>query len=208
MQLIFIGGQGILYGIVMAFMIGPVFFTLIRTSIEKDFNSGVLLAFGIALSEGIVIGVSYFCVSWLAENTTFYTMLGIAGGSLMVAFGISSFFRNSQPSQEAKPIKINKNVQGIRYVSVGFFLNVLNPPVYVFWMGISASILNYTSLEVVILFSGTIITIFLTDTLKAYVADKISSNITPRLLTKINKIVGTVLLGFGLRLLYFGMFGI
>jgi threonine/homoserine/homoserine lactone efflux protein len=39
--------KGIVSGIVLALLIGPVFFTILQTSIEKGFWSGVFVAIGV-----------------------------------------------------------------------------------------------------------------------------------------------------------------
>ena len=52
--------NGIVSGIVLAFLIGPVFFTIIQTSIERGFWSGVFVAIGVSLSDAFYILVSYF----------------------------------------------------------------------------------------------------------------------------------------------------
>ena len=47
-------------GIVLVFMIGPVFFSLIQTSIERGFEAGAMMAFGIAANDTTFILISYF----------------------------------------------------------------------------------------------------------------------------------------------------
>ena len=51
--------NGIISGIVLAFLIGPVFFTIIQTSIERGFWSGVFVAIGVSFSDALYILVSY-----------------------------------------------------------------------------------------------------------------------------------------------------
>jgi len=45
--------NGVIYGLVLAVLVGPVFFTLIQTSIERGFKSGVYVAIGISLSDAL-----------------------------------------------------------------------------------------------------------------------------------------------------------
>ena len=49
--------QGVLYGITLALLIGPVFFALLRVSIERGFTSGAWMALGIAVSESFIIAL-------------------------------------------------------------------------------------------------------------------------------------------------------
>jgi len=52
--------KGVLFGIVISFMLGPAFFILIETSIKKGFKSALFLDLGILLSEDIFISC-IFC---------------------------------------------------------------------------------------------------------------------------------------------------
>ena len=53
----------------------------------------------------------------------------------------------------------------------------------------------------IVFFSGTIFTVFATDTLKSYIGYKIKKYLKPRIQLTINRIVGVVLVGFGIVLI-------
>lgn len=209
--MLFLVLKGIGYGLIMALMLGPVFFTLIRTSIDKDFFSGALLAVGIALSEGIIITISYLGVAIIEKNYTVRLLMSIAGGGIMLALGSFYVFRSSDNDTKSQGKVLKNNSQKIRYILEGFILNILNPPLYILWIGVIGNEVldnDYNYIQVSILFSITIITIFLTDLLKAYLADKISNFLDSKTLVLVDKGIGVVLFGFGFYLLYFGVFGI
>jgi len=203
--------KGVAYGTVMAFMMGPVFFTLIRTSIQNGAIRGSFMAIGIALSETFIITISYISIASLADSFVFKTIMGMVGGVLMMTFGAISFFKHFRRNNllEGQPIPAAKHKWN--YILQGFFLNALNPFVYLFWITlISADVLKneYTPFQAFILFSGTITVIFSTDLFKAYLAEKISKYLTQELLVWVDRIVGIVLIIFGLRLMYYGIFNI
>ena len=52
----------------LAFMIGPVFFVLIETSITKGFRAAVAFDLGVIIADIIFIGVAYFSSFQLLEN--------------------------------------------------------------------------------------------------------------------------------------------
>ena len=54
--------NGVIYGIVLAFLVGPVFFTILQTSIERGFRSGFFVAMGVSLSDAFYISISYLGV--------------------------------------------------------------------------------------------------------------------------------------------------
>ena len=47
--------NGLLFGLLLCVLIGPVFFALIQNAIEKGFYSGFFMAIGIALSDAFYI---------------------------------------------------------------------------------------------------------------------------------------------------------
>ena len=49
--------SGIGFGLLLAIMLGPVFFTILQTSLHEGFKAGLFLAFGVLLSDAAVIGV-------------------------------------------------------------------------------------------------------------------------------------------------------
>ena len=53
---------------VLAFLIGPVFFTIIQTSIERGFGSGTLVAVGVSLSDAFYITLTYLGIYQLFDK--------------------------------------------------------------------------------------------------------------------------------------------
>ena len=52
--------SGIGFGLVLTFITGPVFFALIKTSIEKGFHAGLSLALGVVTSDMVFVGAILF----------------------------------------------------------------------------------------------------------------------------------------------------
>ena len=63
--------NGIISGLVLALLVGPVFFTILQTSIERGFGSGALVAIGVSLSDAFYITLTYLGVYRLFDNGTF-----------------------------------------------------------------------------------------------------------------------------------------
>ena len=72
--------NGLLFGLLLCVLIGPVFFALIQNAIEKGFFSGFFMAVGIALSDTIYILITYLGISQLVDNPSFNMWLGGVGG--------------------------------------------------------------------------------------------------------------------------------
>jgi threonine/homoserine/homoserine lactone efflux protein len=194
---------GLLFGLIVTILIGPVFFALLQTSLDKGFRPGVQMALGIALSDSLYILLVYFGLSKLIGEANLDGGLGFAGGAIMLIFGFVTIFK------QGKKVEIKKDTGSSRdalvQVSKGFFLNGINPFILLFWGGAVSKVLlrtDYEGIHHLIFFATTILTIFSTDVLKVYLSGKISRFLTPAFLTWLNRLSGGVLIIFGCRLLY------
>lgn len=193
--------EGILLGITLAFLIGPSFFALIQTSIANGFKSGLALAIGIFLSDLLCVFLAYLGASQLLYNSDNKVIVGIIGGIILIIFGMLNVIQKK--TIEEKKIEIPK-VNLPLTITKGFFLNILNPFVIVFWVG-SVSVVSSKydfPLLIIAFFSGTLLTAFTTDILKSLIALKIRHILKPQLVIIINRIAGIVLILFGMSLIY------
>lgn len=196
--------NGIKLGIVLAFLIGPVFFTLIQTSIERGFWRGVMVALGVSLSDLVYVVVCYFGLMRLIDDPTFRHYMGYVGGCILILFGLYHLIIKSRKSMVAVKAAIEKKFY--RYFFKGFFINAFSPMVPLFWIGtISLATIDfgYTKhSEFVIFFGAMLATVLVTDILKAFLAGRLRKVITPRLMMWMNVVVGIALLAFGGRLIW------
>lgn len=122
----------------------------------------------------------------------------------MLFFGILSLFKSAS---RRPPGKGNDQPSGfIRQMLKGLVINSLNPSSLIFWLGIvSVATVNYKFEEQgLILFFGTIVfTVFVTDNLKAYLSDRLSTVVTTRFMRIMNSIVGIAFLAFSIKLFHF-----
>ena len=85
-----------LYGFLLAFAIGPVFFTLIETSITKGFRAGVFFDLGAIFADIVFILVAYFSTSRILERIKDEPGVLLFGGVILVAYGIISYIRTAK----------------------------------------------------------------------------------------------------------------
>ena len=74
-----------LYGFLLAFAIGPVFFTLMETSITKGFKAGLFFDLGAIFADIIFILIAYFSTSKLLDRVKDDPGLLIFGGVVLKA---------------------------------------------------------------------------------------------------------------------------
>src|SRR5690606_21037417 len=88
--------NGVVSGLVLAFLIGPVFFSILQTSVERGFGSGALVAVGVSLSDAFYIGVTYMGVSQWVNDGSVRAYLGYFGGMVLLLFGAYYLFVKSR----------------------------------------------------------------------------------------------------------------
>ncbi|HMP98224.1 MAG TPA: LysE family transporter [Cyclobacteriaceae bacterium] len=196
--------KGILFGLVLALLVGPVFFTLIQTSIERGFIKAFFVAIGVSLSDLFYISIIYLGLSKIMEGNQAQQYMGLTGGFILIGFGLYyAIFKNRQAPQELVNVPVNKNY--LRYVLKGFVINGLSPFVLIFWIGavgLASTEFVYNNNELIFFFSIVVLTVFTTDILKIWLAGFLRNLITPQSLRIINISVGFVLFIFGCRLLW------
>jgi threonine/homoserine/homoserine lactone efflux protein len=195
--------QGMILGLTLSALLGPALFTLLQTSIHRGLKSGIFLAFGIFLSDITVVYLALLGALQLINQKNNYMIVGIIGGTILIGFGLYTFLHK---------INIDDNNQGIEirvpgpltYILKGFFLNIMNPFVWFFWIsamvGVSAT-LGGDKQAIMTFFVGTLITVFGADVLKVYLAHRIKDHLNINILVRVNHFVGILLIGFGLFLI-------
>ena len=202
---------GLPWGIFLSFMIGPVFFILIETSITKGFRAALAFDLGVVLGDIFFIGVAYLGSYRLIASLKDKPALFIFGGIVMVAYGIISFVKLKKQAKiqyEAIDDEIIKKNYG-SLLAKGFFLNVINIGVLGFWLAIIISVgpkLDMQTPRMLTFFTSVILTYLLVDCLKIVLAKQLKSKLTPPNILKIKKGISIVLIVFGLALMVQGWF--
>ncbi|MAO08878.1 MAG: lysine transporter LysE [Alteromonas sp.] len=199
-----------LYGFLLAFAIGPVFFTLIETSITKGFRAGVFFDLGAIFADIVFILVAYFSTSRILERIKDEPGVLLFGGVILVAYGIISYIRTAKSfikiAREHYAVKVKKNLGGL--FLKGFLLNFVNFGVLAGWIAtiILANALTNSENGVFLFLSTVLITFFLTDLIKISLAKRLKSKMTPRFIFKTKKWVSILIIAFGAALIVQGLF--
>jgi LPXTG-motif cell wall-anchored protein len=202
--------EGMILGLSLAFLFGfgPAFFALIQTGIHRGFFPGALLAFGIMLNDAVVVTLSLLGIAQIFTGTENYNLLGIVGGAILIVFGFVTFKKKAE-SEEAVNHEITNSPHPLSYIVKGFLLNVANPFVWLFWIGISVGILarfEGDTSHMILFFAGTLSVVFATDLLKTFLASQLKKFVNDKFLLMVNKIAGLALVGFGAFLIVRAVF--
>jgi threonine/homoserine/homoserine lactone efflux protein len=195
--------HGVLLGFVLFVSAGPIFFAVIETSIRKGFRYALSISIGTFFSDVLYISLAYFGLQPLFQNDSFKTWLGIIGGIVLIVFGIIQLLK--KVDLHAKDLHLQKKSSYTAYALKGFVINTFNPFVFFFWLAVIGGVtVNYedSNTSQLMFFAGVLGTIFLTDMLKAFIAGKIKHLLNPTVFHWVNRIVGLVMIYFGLRMMW------
>ncbi len=198
------------YGFLLAFAVGPVFFTLIETAITKGIKAAIFFDLGAILSDIIFILIAFYSTNKILEKVKDDPGLLIFGGAILIAYGIISYIRTSKSIfkivREHYAVNVKKNFGGL--FLKGFLLNFVNFGVLVGWIGtlIMANALTTSDKGVFWFIVTVLVTYFVTDLLKMLLAKRLKNKMTPRFIFKTKKWISILIIGFGVLLLTQGIF--
>lgn len=203
--------SGIPWGIFLSFMIGPVFFVLLETSIIKGFRAALTFDLGVVLGDIVFVTIayvgSYKLITSIKDSSALFTF----GGIIMLAYGVTSYI-GLHKEQKVDTHKIDNEIIRTDYLGLfikGFFLNIINIGVLGFWVAIIISVgpkLEMQTSRMLTFFSSVIISYLLIDCIKILLAKQLKNKMTPINILKIKKGISIILMIFGIVLIIQGWF--
>ena len=199
-------------GFFLSFMIGPVFFVLLETSVVKGFKAAIIFDLGVVLADIIFILIAYFSSYRLIQSIKDDPALFIFGGLVMLTYGIISFVKNRNESKKDFDEEEQKELEKNNYLSLfikGFFLNFINIGVLGFWLAILITIgpqLELKASRMLTFFTTLIVTYFITDIFKILLAKQLQNKLNSKNILLIKKFISLILIISGLFLLSQGLF--
>jgi threonine/homoserine/homoserine lactone efflux protein len=203
--------SGIPWGIFLSFMIGPVFFILLETSIIKGFRAALVFDLGVVSGDIVFIGIAYLGSYRLIQSLKDQPALFIFGGVLMLVYGIISFIQLKKEEKINTDI-IDREIVKKNYISLfikGFLLNIINIGVLGFWLAIIISVgpkLEMQTSRMITFFTSVVVSYLLIDCIKILLAKQLKTKLTPVNILKIKKGISIVMMVFGMVLITQGWF--
>tara|TARA_B100001248_G_scaffold197894_1_gene152359 strand:- start:104 stop:721 length:618 start_codon:yes stop_codon:yes gene_type:complete len=194
-------------GFFTAFIMGPVFWVLLETSITKGFKAAVAFDLGVMFADVCFIGVCYLGSFQLLEDDQNKQGLFVLGGTILLLYGLFTWINRNKKSKDQPEIQESKeNYFGL--AAKGFAINILNVGVFIFWGGVTivsspASGKSFTSF--ILFFSIVLFSYFITDLLKISVANRFKSLLTGKGIVIVNSIVSLILIVSGVVLILKGV---
>ncbi len=195
--------KGLLFGMGLMLAMGPVFFTIIQTSLQRGFRTAILVATGVMLSDTFYVALASFGLSQFLNSEEFKLFLALGGGVIMFGYGLVLFFRKVETSAFND---VGWDGNALKYLVKGWLINFLNPFVFVFWIGVAGlAQVDYGNahFDKFSFFSGIIVMVYTSDIIKSYLANRLRSIVTTSVISRFNKVLGVFLIVSGLWLFSF-----
>lgn len=196
----FLKGYGI--GLAMVIFIGPVFFTLLKTTLKYGIRGGMLVAAGIIVSDVLCVLLCSFGAIPFFKNPENQLGLAIAGCGVLFGLGLKYLFF---PSLNTDSGELPFAARNTTFFAKGFVVNFVNPFVFVVWIGIiGIARTEYgVTLNLLVFLSAILLGIFTTDALKVIFAHRLKNYIRPEFLKNIYRLIGIALIAFGIRMAWY-----
>lgn len=195
--------QGILLGLSLSFMVGPLLFSLLQAALSGGMRAGLSTALGTWISDLFYVGAIFYGLkqmTTLSNFPDFKFWAGLAGGLILILFGLGSFW-SRKSAFRMKADGDAMSVKGLRYWFFrGFLLNTINPFTVFFWLGLAGGYIlpnAWSSGALLLFFAGMFGALVATDFLKVYLAKKISRLLTERHVSLVKQFMGFLLVVFG-----------
>lgn len=194
-------------GFFLSFMIGPVFFVLLETSATKGFRAAFVFDLGVILADVFFIGIAYFSSFQLLENLSNQPGLYVFGGMILTVYGLIVFIKGPRrdPSKTDEIVKYKTDY--LMLLIKGFLLNFINIGVLVFWLGVIIIVgpgLNNDPNRFMVFFGTMIGAYLVTDIFKILLAKQLKRRLTHRIVRRIKKLLGLILIVCGIVLIVKG----
>ncbi len=191
--------EGLGFGLATALLIGPVFFTLLRASLDHGSRGGVSVAFGILVSDLLIAIICTTGTIALFRQSVKDEWIALASGIILVVLGVIYIVRPELNMDENVRLG-RKNALGL--MTSGFLVNFVNPFVFVIWIGFSlhASSAYGPGDDEWIFLGAILLGIFISDLTKALFAPKLRTLLSPVALKKVYRLIGIGMVLFSVRM--------
>lgn len=194
--------KGVTLGLLLSIAVGPVIFSILKQSINNGLKGGLAFILGVSLSDATLAVLSNFFTEWFSKFLERKVEIGIVGSTFLISVGIYFlFFKKVEVNEEGKQIIKTRKRDYLKLTVAGYFMNILNPAIIIFWLTTSTAFINHTLRQRILIFGIALGIVLAGDILKVVLAGKLRERLTLKNIHLLNRINGIILIGFGIALL-------
>ena len=197
-------GEGMLTGIMLTLMIGPVTMIIVRNGLEINRTAGIMAASGTWFSDLLFIAITFWlttAVNEWVDDPKIKLALYLIGGSGLLLMGLwMTWVRKKAAADNYHPTSL-KYTQSFM---AGFLVNSLSPFTLFFWLG-AAVFLHMQSEEPMYYYVGLMLMLATGDFTKAWLAPKLAVWLKEKYVYWIQVIAGITIAMVGGYIIYLGL---
>jgi len=195
--------KGLTLGIWLSLSVGPVLFSIIKQSLNNGHKGGLAFVFGVSLSDISLVLISTVFTQLFARVTAYMLEIGIAGSIFLISLGVYYlFFKKIKIKDATRPAFQFRKRDYVKIFASGFFMNTLNPAVFLFWIAASTGTIEHTIEERIVIFTTCLAFVLSADIAKVFLAAKIRNRLTPRNIHIVSRINGLILMVLGVLIIW------
>jgi threonine/homoserine/homoserine lactone efflux protein len=202
--------KGLLLGFILSISIGPVIFAILKQSLTNGRKAGYIFVAGVSASDITLLTICNIFTTLFAILLTHKAMIAMAGAGFLLLMGLYTLLFKKikfEPGEVDKD-KIMRKRDLLAIFASGFFMNTLNPSVFLFWfawtaaIGVSASETSNPLHYKLIVFGTCLLFVLLSDLVKVALAGVLRPRLTEKSMIYINRLSGLIILIFSAVLFY------
>ena len=193
-------------GFFTAFIMGPVFWVLLETSITKGLRAAVAFDIGVILADMLFIVATYYGSVKLFLSESNKEGLFVLGGTIILLFGVYSWLTRKKEEEKIEVTESKHNYLGL--AAKGFAINIFNVGVLIFWGGVTIVAGPSTGndpINFVLFFSIVILAYFITDLGKIIIAKQLKVFINGKTIVFVKSLLALILVISGIVLIIGGL---
>ena len=202
--------KGLLLGLILSISIGPVIFAILKQSLTNGHKAGYVFVAGVSISDISLLFICNFFTSFFTLALAHKAFIAILGAGFLLVMSVYTLFFKKivfEGGEDSKEKLMSKRDLVSTFLS-GFFMNTLNPSVFLFWFAWTAAIsANAEETESplmyrILVFGTCLLFVLFSDLIKVALAGKLRPKLTLQNMIIINRISGLIILIFSAALFY------
>jgi threonine/homoserine/homoserine lactone efflux protein len=134
--------KGLLLGLILSISIGPVIFAILKQSLTNGHKAGYVFVAGVSISDIVLLFICNFFTGFFTLALSHKALIAMLGASFLLVMSVYTLFFKKivfEGGEDSKEKLMSKRDLVSTFLS-GFFMNTLNPSVFLFWFAWTAAI--------------------------------------------------------------------